>query len=331
MVAFVAMVASAAVSRTSGLGLADIGTLTIKLFNSSTLDPTDQHTLDILWQIRLPRLCAAAMCGIALAVAGVIVQGVFRNPLGSPSLLGIESGGALAAVLVFYLGFGKLSLWTVPIAALIGAGVTMAIILTLARKNPSWPIEHFVLTGFALNAIQLALTSLLVALVLEQHAQGTAVLQWMFGTLQSRGWEHVLLGLPLLIIGIFMSIRLANRLDTLSLGEEVTTSLGIDVQKLRQQAIVAAALLVGSAISIAGTIPFVSLVVPHLTRSIQGPSHRKLLIGAALNGVTVLVLADLIARTIRHPAELELGIVTTLVGTPLFLWMLIGRRRGRSA
>lgn len=309
------------------VGLKDAIELIANALSGKTFTP-EQHSLSaILFEIRLPRIVVAALCGAALSCAGVVTQGVFRNPLASPSLLGVESGAGLLAAVAFYFGVAHLNTFTVPIAALVGALATTAVLVAFSIRFPHWPLESLLLAGFAVNSLQVALTSAVVALVLEEHQQGGAVLQWMLGSFSGRGWEHVAMSAPFILAGGFVATKLLHRLDALALGEDVATSLNVDIHGLRRRAIVGASLLVAGAVAVAGAIPFVSLVVPHFTRILIGPRHKRLMIISAINGMTLVLAADLIARTIRPPGELEVGIVTSLIGTPLFVALLLQRGR----
>ena len=310
-----------------GIGLIEAFDLLSHYYRGDSLSPTQQSYAAVLFEIRLPRLLVAAFCGAALSCAGVLAQGVFRNPLASPSLLGVESGAGLFAAIAFYHGVAHFNQFTVPAAALLGALATTGLILFLAMRFPHWPIESLLLAGFALNSLQVAITSGVVAMILEEHQQGSAVLQWMLGSFSGRGFEHLAMGLPLFIVGLIVSLPLLNRLDALSLGEDVASTLSIDVPKLRRQAILGISLLVAGAVAVAGSIPFVSLVIPHFTRILVGPKHGRLMVSSAINGMSLMIAADLIARTFRPPGEIEVGVVTSIIGTPLFLLLLLQRGR----
>jgi len=292
--------------------------------------PADQDAelaRTILFDIRLPRLIAAALVGGALAAAGVVSQGLFRNDLASPSVLGTEAGGSLAAVLVFYLGAQHTHWVTMPLAAFLGALAATTLVFRLASRTLRMPMETLLLTGFALNALFGALTSLVISLSLEDYQKAGAVLHWLLGGFAAKGWEHVAMGILPVTAGLAMLFALAPRLDVLALGEEVAASLSVDLVRLRRIAVIAMAILVGAAVAVGGAIPFVGLIVPHATRRLVGPSHRRLLVLSTLNGMTLVVIADLIARTIRAPAELEVGILTSLLGAPFFLMLLKRKRR----
>jgi iron complex transport system permease protein len=281
----------------------------------------------ILFKIRLPRVLVAALCGGAMAGAGVACQGLFRNALASPSVLGTESGGSLAAVLLFYLGPQVVHIYAMPLAAGTGALVTTILVLHMARTARGAPLEVLLLIGLAISTLFSAVVSLVISLSLEDYQKAGAIMHWLLGGFSAKGWEHVVLAALPTALGFALLVRLAPRLDVLSLGEDVAKSLSLDVHKTRRLTIATVSILTGSAIATAGALPFVGLVVPHLTRQIVGPSHKRLAIVAVINGMTLTILADLIARTVRAPAEIEVGIVTALIGAPFFLQQLARRSR----
>jgi iron complex transport system permease protein len=269
--------------------------------------------------------------GAALASAGVLSQGLFRNPLADPSVLGATSGGSAGAALMFYFGAAGLQWFSLPLAAFTGALLATGFILHLSSRRFAWTMESLLLAGFAINALFGALTSLVVSLVLEDYQTAPAIMYWLLGGLNARGWEHVAMVFVPLVVALSVAYVVAARLDVLALGEDVARTLSVNVRRLKRASIVVIALLVGVAVSVAGAIPFVGLVVPHLTRLICGPSHRRLVLVSAINGVTLVVLADLAARTLRAPAELQVGVLIALLGAPFFLWLLISRRQGGDA
>ena len=292
---------------------------------SPSADPTGSM---ILLQIRIPRIFVAALCGAALGSSGVVSQGLFRNPLASPTILGTTSGGSLAAALTFLLGVAQSHWLVTPVAALIGAFLATALVFYLSRRSDFFTIANLMLIGFALNAFLGSLTSMIVSLTMDDYQKTAALLHWLFGGFSSRSWEHFFIGIGPIAIGIFWSYSIAARLDVLSLGEEVAGSLQVNMRRLRGESIGVMSLLVGISVSIAGALPFVGLVVPHISRHLIGPHHRKLVLYSALNGMTLTLLADLIARTVRAPLEFEVGILTSLLGAPFFVYLLMqGERR----
>lgn len=281
----------------------------------------------ILLNIRLPRVLVAALCGGAMAGAGVASQGLFRNPLASPSVLGTESGGSLAAVLLFYLGPRVAHIYAMPIAAGTGALLTTMLVLRFAKTARGAPLEVLLLTGLAISTLFGAVVSLVISLSLEDYQKAGAIMHWLLGGFSAKGWEHVALAALPTALGLALLLHLAPRLDVLSLGEDVAKSVSLNVDKTRRLTIATVSILVGGALACAGALPFVGLVVPHLSRQLVGPAHKRLAIIATINGMTLTILADLVARTVRAPAEIEVGIVTALIGAPFFLHQLAKRSR----
>lgn len=305
--------------------LSDIINTIINLVTRTELSEGPQI---ILGEIRIPRIIAAGLCGAALAVAGCISQALFRNPLASPSITGTESGAALAAVIMFYSGTAFSSLYALPAAAMTGAALSTLVVFFLA-KSKSWQnIETLLLAGFALNTLFGAGTSLVISLALEDHQKSAAMMHWLLGGFQARGWEHVAIGLIILTAGVVWSWILAPKLDVLALGEEHAATLGIKTRQLRTQSILAIGILAGGAVAVAGAIPFIGLIVPHVTRLLTGPHNRRLIVFSLLNGASLVMIADALARSLRSPSEMEVGIITALIGAPYFLWLLLKRQRG---
>ncbi len=297
------------------------------IFGATTLHLDDPISQQILLQIRLPRLFVAAFCGMALAVAGALCQGLFRNSLASPSVIGIDSAAALCAALVFYLGAGYWHWLSLPLGAVTGAALGTLLVLRAANSKHGVAIENLLLIGFSLAAFLGALTSLVVALSLERYQTQASLIYWLFGDLGSRHWEHLLFGAPAILVGLGLAGHFAYQLNVSMLGDEVAQSLHVDVRRLRRGVIIAMAFLVGGAVSMAGPIPFVGFLVPHLTRRIFGAEHRRLLLLSGINGMTLVLTADLLARVVRAPHELQVGIVVALLGAPTFAWVLIKERR----
>jgi iron complex transport system permease protein len=277
-------------------------------------DPT---SVTILRDFRLPRTLVGAAVGAALAASGVVMQAFFRNALASPGLLGVSSGAALGAVSVLALGLGT-SLWVLPLASVAFAFGATALVVLLARRGAS--TERLLLSGVALNALLGAGTSFLLTVSAGHFELSGQILFWLMGGLESRTFEHVLVGLPPIVLCCGLLLRLARPLDLLSLGEEGAQSLGVDVRSLRRNLIVLSTVLTGLATAVAGMVGFVGLVVPHLLRLSGGPSHKRLLPDSMLAGASFLLACDLATRTL--PGGLRLGVLTALVGGPVFLWML---------
>ncbi|MFW7379361.1 MAG: FecCD family ABC transporter permease [Oligoflexus sp.] len=279
----------------------------------------------IIWNIRLPRAIMCCLIGMSLAAAGVLSQGLFRNPLASPSVIGTSSGGVLAAVLTIYLGFGNL-FYLIPLAGFVGALTSTILVLYLTQRSLGFSIDRVLLTGFSLNTLVGALTSFILSLSLENYEKAPMILNWMMGSFSGKGWEHIGAAIVPLGIGLIMAKHIAYRLNILTLGNDIAQSLGVSWHKIRILAIIAIALLVGASVSLVGLLPFLGLIVPHITRRLVGPEHRRLLFGSVINGMSLALLADFLARQVWQPRELQVGVLISLVGSPLFLWLLWRRQ-----
>ncbi|GAA5514485.1 hemin transport system permease protein HmuU [Deinococcus carri] len=271
----------------------------------------------IVWQLRLPRVVMGVVVGACLAVCGGAFQGVFRNPLADPYLLGVASGAGLGAAVGIVAGWPR---GTIPLAALVTALAAVAVTLGLAREGRRFPPTRLILAGVVVGSVLSALTTFLM---LGGEDRARRVLAYTLGDLGFSGWPDIAAVLPYAAVGCGVLMLLGRALDTLQLGDLTARSLGVPVERLRLLVVVAASLATAAAVAYVGIIGFVGLIVPHVVRLVWGASHRVLLPVSALLGGTLLVLADLLART--TPLS-QVGVVTTLLGGPFFLWLL---RRGR--
>ncbi|AXI78756.1 FecCD family ABC transporter permease [Peterkaempfera bronchialis] len=283
-------------------------------------DSLDRVAESVLWQVRAPRVVLALLVGASLGCAGGLMQGVFGNPLAEPGVVGISSGAAAGAVGSIALGLSFLGNWTITACAFVAGLATVAVVYTLSRSGGRTEVVTLVLTGIAVNAFSGALIGLFV--FLADNAQVSQIAFWQLGSLAQATWPKVLAVLPCAAVGLAVAPFFSRRLDLLALGERQARHLGVDVERLRLVLILVVALLTAAAVAVAGIISFVGLVVPHLLRMAAGPGHRFLVPGSALGGALVLVTADLAARTMAAPAELPLGVLTALVGSPFFFWLL---------
>jgi iron complex transport system permease protein len=281
----------------------------------------------IVWAIRLPRVVMAVLVGSALAVSGAALQGMFRNPLADPGLIGVSSGAALGAVTSVALGISFLGLATLPVAAFIGGMATAVTVYLLARHNGRTEIVTLVLTGIALNTVAGAGTGLLTYVASDQQLR--AVVFWSLGSLGSATWKGVVATLPFVAIGLIAMPRWGRALNLFVLGEREARHLGVDTERVRLELIFLTALMTGAAVAVAGIVGFVGLIVPHLIRLVAGPDHRVVLPASALLGASLLLLADLLARTIVSPAELPLGVLTALAGGPFLLVLMLRTRQAQ--
>lgn len=285
----------------------------------------------VLWSIRLPRIALGAMIGAMLAAAGVVMQGVFRNPLADPALVGVSSGAALAAALTIVAGDRFLTAGIVsvrveilPVAAFAGALAATIALYRLATAHGRTSIAIFLLGGIAIAALVNACIGLLVFVSDDRQLRDLTF--WMLGSFAGATWVKVLAVLPFFAGILALFPAMARGLDPLILGEAEAFHMGVAVERLKRISIAAVALAVGAAVSVSGIIGFVGIVVPHLLRMIVGPGHRALLPGSALLGAAMTLAADAIARTLAAPAELPIGVVTAAIGAPFFLVLLLRQR-----
>jgi iron complex transport system permease protein len=290
-----------------------------------SLDPSLEES--ILLQLRLPRALVGLLVGAALAVAGVLLQGLFRNALAAPGVVGTSAGGALGAVCALSLGLGLRSLYYVPLGAILGSFGALLLVARIARHRGRTSVTDLLLAGVALNAFLSAANSFLIARSWVDHEVARRINFWLMGGIADRNWTHVAIVLPGCLIGLLVAVYYARDLDLILQGEDVASSLGVNNERLKLILLLATALLVGSAVAVSGVVGFVGLVVPHLVRLLVGPSHRQLVILSALVGSAFLLSSDLVARLAVAPGELQLGIVTAFVGAPFFVFLLIRERQ----
>ena len=284
----------------------------------------------IVWLIRAPRVVVAALAGAALGMAGTQMQGLFRNPLAEPSVIGISQGAALGAVIAFVSGLSAMAVFWLPLFAFGGALAALATVYTIATHAGRTPATTLLLAGIALGALATAISSLLISLSVVNWQVASEIVFWMMGGLDNRTWTHVWMCLPPLVLGALAARWYTRDLDLLLLGEETAASLGVHVERARRVMLTTAAMLTGAAVAVSGVIGFVGLIVPHMLRLLLGPGHRALLPAAMLGGALMLILCDLLARTIHPPEEIRLGIITAAFGAPFFLYLLRRHRGGYS-
>ncbi|UTD19106.1 Fe(3+) dicitrate ABC transporter permease subunit FecD [Citrobacter sp. SX206] len=284
---------------------------------------TDWHTGReyhyVLTAYRLPRLLLALLVGAAIAVAGVLVQGIVRNPLASPDILGVNHAASLASVGALLL-LPSLPVIALPLLAF--AGGMAGLILLKMLANTSQPMK-LALTGVALSACWASLTDYLM---LSRPQDVNSALMWLTGSLWGRDWSFVKIAAPLLMLFLPLSLGFCRDLDLLALGDARATTLGVSVPRIRFQALLLAVAMTSTGVAVCGPISFIGLVVPHMVRSITGGRHRWLLPVSAMTGALLLVAADLLARIIHPPLELPAGVLTAIIGAPWFVWLLVRMR-----
>ncbi|WP_323748952.1 iron ABC transporter permease [Streptomyces sp. PR69] len=287
--------------------------------------PLDRVGESVLWNVRLPRVVLALLVGASLGCAGALMQGVFGNPLAEPGVIGISAGAAAGAVGAIALGLSFLGSWTVTACAFAAGLGTVLLVYAMSRSGGRTEVVTLILTGIAVNAFAGALIGLFI--FFADNAQITQIAFWQLGSLSQATWPKVLAVLPCAAAGLLLAPLHSRKLDLLALGERPARHLGVDVERLRITVVLVVALLTAAAVAVAGIITFVGLLVPHLLRMANGPGHRFLVPASALGGALVLVAGDLAARTVAEPAELPLGVLTALFGSPFFFWLLRRTRR----
>ena len=310
----------------SGVSLWDA---TRALVSAQDMAPRDRI---VLFDIRLPRTVMGMLVGAALAVSGAVLQGLFRNPLADPGLIGISAGAGLGAILAIVLGgalpatlTGVFGYYLVPVAAFFGGWASTLILYQVSTRRGRTSVATMLLAGIALGALTGALQGILVYVADDTQLRDLTF--WGMGSVAGATWTKVFAAAPLIVLALLTAPFLARALNALALGEAAAAHIGIPVQRMKNTAILMVAAAVGAAVAVSGGIGFVGIVVPHLLRLLVGPDHRYLLLNSALLGAALLLVADVISRTVIAPAELPIGIVTATLGGPFFFWILL-RQRG---
>ena len=280
----------------------------------------------VLVHVRFPRVILSAVVGAMLAISGAALQGIFRNPLADPGLIGVTAGAGLGATIwIVLIGGGALGIWGLPIAAFVCGMLVTVSVWKIAEGEGKVSTLTLLLAGIALNSFAGAGIGLMTFLADDEELRSLTF--WLLGGFGGATWPVVFITLPIAVIGLFVLSRQAAALNAMSLGESEAYHLGVSTETLKRWSIFGVALTVGAAVSAAGGIGFVGLVVPHLLRLLGGADHRYVLPGSAVGGAILLVSADLFSRTVVVPAELPVGIVTALIGGPFFLWLLLRFKR----
>lgn len=288
----------------------------------------DDTTSNIIWNLRLPRLFLAMMVGAALAVAGMMKQSLFHNPMADPFIVGSSSGASAGAVLAITLNFHTtlFGLGTMSLFAFAGSLVVTLLVYFLSRRAGRVQVGVLLLTGIAIGGLMSAMTSFLLIRLDAYEMRG--MVAWMMGSFANRKWEHVYVMTPYVVIGLVAAWYWQRDLNILSLGEESAHYLGVDIERTKFFLLALSALLAAAAVSVSGIIAFVGLIVPHIIRLLIGPNHRTLMPGCVLGGALLLVWADFISRRLIPGSELPIGIVTSFIGCFFFLYLL-HKRSGR--
>ncbi|MGY0691986.1 FecCD family ABC transporter permease [Virgibacillus sp. FSP13] len=297
---------------------------------TSLPDSVDTMYENIVMNIRMPRVILSGIVGASLAIAGAAFQGLLRNPLADPYTLGVSSGASVGAVLTifFNLSLPFLGLYTLPVLSIIASFLTIFIVLFFAKRvDRTMRVETIILTGVIFSSFLGALISLMIALTGEELRQ---IIGWLLGSVSMRGWDYVWIIVPFFAIGSVILMMHATELNAMSFGEDQAKHLGVNVERKKMNILIAGSILTGASVAVSGTIGFVGLVIPHFIRIIWGPDHKHLLPLSALAGAGFLILADLVSRTIIAPSELPIGVITALIGAPIFAFILMRQRlKGR--
>ena len=280
----------------------------------------------ILWKLRIPRVILAANIGAGLSVVGAVFQGVFKNPMADPFVLGVSSGGALGATIAIVLGSQLIiSTFFVPVFAFVGALITIVIIFIITRLCRTQDMFTLLLAGVAMNFFSTACVSIIMFM---NHDEINKIVLWNMGSLAGASWQQVLLCLPFVLVGILVFLIFRRELNAFLLGDEHAQSFGIPVKLVRKILIIVSALIIGVIVSISGIIGFVGLIIPHITRLIVGSNYKVLLPFSIVYGAAFLVLCDTVARLMVLPSEMPVGSITAVFGAPFFIFLLIKNRRG---
>lgn len=276
----------------------------------------------IMLEVRLPRTLLAALIGMSLGLAGATLQGFLRNPLADPGVVGVTTSASLGAVLALYFGISMLFPLALPLMGIGGALLCVLLLQGLAGRGG---VLTLILAGVAISSLCAAFMALVLNLSPNPYA-AAEIMFWLMGSVTDRSMDHVLLAAPFMVAGWVMLATSARSLDALSLGEEAAASLGVNLKRTRTLVITGAAVSVGAGTAVSGGIGFIGLVVPHLLRPLVGYTPSKLLLASALGGGAMLVAADILVRLLLQGSELKLGVVTSLIGAPFFLWLILKAR-----
>ena len=310
------------------LALLSLGTGPVKLSPFTVLDAlfgggSDAQQI-IVREIRLPRAILALAIGAILGLSGAALQGLLRNPLASPSLFGAPQSAAFGAVLMIALGWADVRSWALPVAGIVMAFLSVFVLLGIAGRNAG--LLLLILAGLAISSLAGAATALVMNLSPNPFA-ALEIAFWLLGSLEDRSFRHVMLSMPFMLAGAAILMSQRNAFRALSLGEETAQSLGVDVGRLRLSVIAGVALGVGGAVAVTGTIGFIGLVAPHLMRPLVGHDPARLLVPSALAGAALLLAADIAVRIIPSTTNIKVGVLTSIIGVPFFLYLIVRERR----
>lgn len=302
------------------------GNINLNIINGLINIVKGNYSIDslVIYEIRLPRTLLAIIIGASLGISGAALQGMLRNPLAEPGVIGVSASAALGAVIVFYFGLSSTFPLALPLGGITGALLAVVLLYLLAGRNSS--ILTLILAGVAISSLAAALTALALNLAPNPYAS-LEIFFWLMGSLSDRSFLHVWLILPTTLLGWWLMLSVRRGLDALSLGEDTAQTLGVNIQSLNKRIIIGVALSVGAAVSVSGGIGFIGLIVPHLLRPFVGHKPGSLLVISGLAGAALLLVADIVVRLLPTQYELKIGVLTALIGAPFFLHLILKTRR----
>ncbi len=291
-------------------------------FSESNLDTNSQ----IILNIRLPRIILAVLVGISLSVSGATMQGLFRNPMADPSIIGVSSGAAVGAVISITLGIYAYSLIVLPLMAFLGGIIAAITVYFLSYVSGRNSLVSLILGGLAISLFANAIISMII-LASSEYGEMSSILFWLAGGLESTRWDHVILLFPIVLLNLPILIFYSNKLNLLALSDDSASSLGLNVNRTRLILLLSTTALTSMTVAVSGIIAFVGIIIPHIVRLITGPDNRVVIPISALFGSLFLIFTDYLARTIFSPTEIRLGVITSLVGAPFFIYLLVSQRK----
>lgn len=323
MIGYILSLATLAVAIWLGVSVGSVKVPISTLWDTGT----DAIATNIVWKIRMPRVILAGLVGASLAIAGAAFQSLLKNPLADPYTLGVSSGASVGAVATLFFGISVpfLGMFTLPVFSMVGALVTMLIVISFAKLvDRAMKMETIILTGIIFSSFLGSVISLMIALTGEELRQ---IIGWLLGSVSMRGWSYVQMALPFMVIGSLLLWLNRRELNAMLFGEERAQHLGVDVKKRKMMILIGGSMLTGTAVSVSGTIGFVGLVVPHMTRLLFGSDNRHVLPLSFINGASLLIICDLVSRTIISPTELPIGVITAFIGAPVFAFIFFRQRK----
>lgn len=323
MIGYILSVAALFVAIWLGVSVGSVKVPISTLWNTGA----DEIATNIVWKIRMPRVVLAGLVGASLAIAGAAFQGLLKNPLADPYTLGVSSGASVGAVTTLFFGISVpfLGIFTLPVFSMVGALVTMLLVISFAKLvDRAMKMETIILTGIIFSSFLGSVISLMIALTGEELRQ---IISWLLGSVSMRGWSFVQMAVPFVVIGTLLLWVNRRELNAMLFGEERAQHLGVNVKKRKTMILIGGSMLTGTAVAVSGTIGFVGLVVPHMTRLLFGSDNRHVLPLSFINGAALLIICDLVSRTIISPTELPIGVITAFIGAPVFAFIFFRQRK----